>query len=109
MLKRPILVRFHLNAGEMAALTARAKECGYSREAYIRSMLNGRIPRPMPPPDYHAMMGELHGIGNNMNQIAQKAHILNVVDAGRYDAALRMLGEALLKIQAATILPVQME
>ena len=109
MRKRNIHVQVWLSEDEVAVLTERAKECGYSREAYIRSMMNGRIPRPMPPPDYHAMMGELHSIGNNLNQIAQKAHILNVVDAGRYDAALRMLGEALLKIQAATILPVQME
>ncbi|MDR2932046.1 MAG: MobC family plasmid mobilization relaxosome protein [Oscillospiraceae bacterium] len=98
-----------MNEEESATLTARAKECGYSREAYIRSLLDGHIPRPMPPPDYHAMMRELHGIGNNLNQIAQKAHILNVVDAGRYDAALHMLAEAALKIQAAVILPVKME
>ncbi len=109
MRKRTVLINVRFTEHEAATLTERAKKSGYSREAYIRSLLDGRIPRPMPPPDYHAMMGELHGIGNNMNQIAQKAHILNVVDAGRYDAALRMLGEALLKIQAATVLPVQME
>lgn len=109
MLRRPLLVRFHLNEEEMTTLINRAKECGYSREAYIRSLLDGRVPRPMPPPDYHAMMRELHGIGSNLNQIAQKAHILNVVDAGRYDAALHMLTEAVLKIQAATVLPVKME
>ena len=38
-----------------------------------------------PPPDYYSMMRELHKIGNNLNQIAQKAHVLNVIDVQRYD------------------------
>jgi hypothetical protein len=109
MKKRVSEIKVRLTDCELAALTARAKECGYSREAYVRSLLDGHIPRPMPPPDYHAMMKELHGIGNNLNQVAQKAHILNVIDVGRYDAALHMLAEAALKIQAAVILPVKME
>lgn len=109
MRKRKNEIKIRLTDTEISSLTERAKECGYSREAYIRSLLDGHIPRPMPPPDYHAMMRELHGIGNNLNQIAQKAHVLNVVDAGRYDAALRMFAEAVLKIEAAVILPVKME
>lgn len=109
MRKRNHHIQVWLSDEEISTLTERAKECGYSREAYIRSLLNGRIPRPMPPPDYHAMMQELHGIGNNMNQIAQKAHTLNVVDAGRYDTAFRMLADTLLKIEEAVKLPVKLE
>jgi hypothetical protein len=109
MKKRVILINFRVTEDEFSTLSKCAKECGYSREAYIRSLLDGRIPKPMPPPDYHAMMSELHSIGNNLNQIAQKAHVLNVIDAGRYDAALRMLADAILKIQEATVLPVKME
>ena len=109
MLKRPILVRFHLNEEEATTLANRAKECGYSREAYIRSLLDRRIPRPMPPPDYHAMMRELHGIGNNLNQVAQKAHILNVIDVQRYDTSVRQFLEAVARIETAVILPVKVE
>ena len=32
------------------------------------------------------MMRELYRIGNSLNQVAQKAHTLNVVDVQRYDA-----------------------
>jgi len=108
MKKRTVLINFRLSEDEVSALTKRAKESGYSREAYIRSLLDGRIPRPMPPPDYHAMMRELHGIGNNLNQIAQKAHTLNVIDAGRYDAALRTFAEAVAKIEETVLLPIRM-
>jgi hypothetical protein len=107
MRKRMNEIKVRLDNDEAATLSHRAKECGYSREAYIRSLLDGRIPRPMPSPDYHAMMRELHAIGNNLNQIAQKAHVLNVVDTGRYDAALRLFVEAVAKIEEAVLLPMK--
>jgi len=96
-----------LNEDEAATLNNRAKESGYSREAYIRTLLDGRIPRPMPPPDYHAMMRELHGIGNNLNQVAQKAHVLNVIDVQRYDEALRQFAGAVARIEEAVLLPMK--
>jgi len=109
MKKRDVLINFRLTKDEVVTLTERANECGYSREAYIRSMLRGYIPQAKPPPDYHAMMKELHFIGNNLNQIAQKAHVLNVIDAGRYDAALRVLKQALVEIVRAVTQPRKIE
>lgn len=47
------------------------------------------------------MARELHAIGSNLNQIARKAHALNVVDAVRYDAEARKLEAALAEIAAA--------
>ncbi len=51
------------------------------------------------------MMRELHGIGNNLNQIAVKAHTLNVLDVQRYDEACRKIDTAVKKITEAVILP----
>ena len=107
MLRRMNEIKVRLTDVEIATLTKRAKDSGYSREAYIRSLLGGYIPRPAPPSIYHEMMRELHSIGNNMNQVAQKAHVLNVIDAGRYDAALRMFAEAVAKIEESIILPIK--
>lgn len=76
-----------------------------SREAYLRHLVNGLEPQDTPPPDYYAMMRELHGIGNNLNQIAAKAHTLNVLDVQRYDENCRKLDEAVKTITAAVILP----
>ena len=101
-------IKVRLTPVEKASLDKRAKECGYSREAYIRTLLDGRIPRPMPPPDYHAMMRELHAIGTNLNQVAQKAHVLNVIDVQRYDKALRQFAGAVTRIEEAVLLPVKM-
>ena len=55
------------------------------------------------------MMRELHYIGNNLNQIAIKAHALNAIDAKHYDDGLRMFEEAVQKILSAVLDPVPME
>ena len=55
------------------------------------------------------MMRELHYIGNNLNQIAIKAHALNTIDAKHYDDGLRMFEEAVRKILSAVLDPMPME
>ncbi len=105
MRKRNVRIQFWLNKKETEALDKRVKRSGLSREAYLRHLINGLVPRDAPPPDYFSMMRELHGIGNNLNQIAQKAHTLNVVDVQRYDTAVRQFEAAVRKITEAVVSP----
>ena len=109
MRKRNIRVQLWLNRKESETLDKKVKRSGLSREAYLRHLINGLVPRDAPPPDYFSMMRELHGIGNNLNQIAQKAHTLNVVDVQRYDTAVRQFETAVKKITEAVVLPQPME
>lgn len=109
MRKRNIRVQLWLNRKETETLDKKVKRSGLSREAYLRHLINGLVPRDAPPPDYFSMMRELHGIGNNLNQIAQKAHTLNVVDVQRYDTAVRQFETAVKKITEAVVLPQPME
>ena len=76
-----------------------------SRSAYIRQLITGFISREAPPLDYYAMMRELYRVGNNLNQIAQKAHVLNIIDVQRYDASVREFEQAVNEITAAFVLP----
>ena len=105
MRKRNVHVQFWLDRKEAEALQKKVERSGLSREAYLRHLISGVVPREAPPPDYFAMMRELHGIGNNLNQIAQKAHTLNVMDTQRYDAACRKLEDAICTITKAVIFP----
>lgn len=109
MRKRNVRIQFWLNKKETEALDKRVKRSGLSREAYLRHLINGFVPRDAPPPDYFSMMRELHGIGNNLNQIAQKAHTLNVVDVQRYDTAVRQFEAAIRRITEAVVSPQPME
>ncbi|MBS4981990.1 MAG: plasmid mobilization relaxosome protein MobC [Lachnospiraceae bacterium] len=105
MRKRNIAIMFRLNRKEAEALDKKVKKSGLNREAYLRQVITGVVPRDAPPPDYYSMIRELHKIGNNLNQIAQKAHVLNVMDVQRYDAAVRLFEQTVKEITEAVILP----
>ena len=109
MIKRNVEIKVRLSRKEAETLNKRVKKSGISREAYIRHLIEGSVPREAPPPDYYAMMREIYAIGKNLNQIAQKAHVLNVMDAQRYDAEVRKLEAAIKTITKAVVLPSTME
>lgn len=109
MRKRNIAVLLRLNRKEAEMLNKKVKKSGLSREAYLRQLISGIVPRDAPPPDYYSMMREFHKIGNNLNQIAQKAHTLNVMDVQRYDQGMRLFENAVKRITEAVILPEKME
>ncbi len=109
MKKRNIEVKLRLDRKEAEALNKRVKKSGLSRESYLRHIIGGLVPTDVPPPDYYTMMRELHAIGNNLNQVAQKAHVLNVIDVQRYDTAVNALDGAILEITNAVMLPRKME
>ena len=109
MRKRNVAILFRLNRKEAEALDKKVKKSGLSREAYLRHLISGVVPRDAPPPDYYSMMRELHRIGNNLNQISQQAHTLNWVYVKRYDRDMRMFEDTVKKITEAVILPEPMK
>ena len=109
MTNRMIEIKVRLNQAKAEVLKKKVKKSGLSREAYLRQLINGLVPREAPPPDYYAMMRELYHIGSNMNQIAQKAHALNFIDACRYDEVVHEFRAAVRRITEAVILPQKME
>ena len=109
MRKRNVHIQFWLNKKEAEDFDKKVKRSGLSREAYIRQIINGLVPRDAPPPDYYSMMRELYRIGNNINQIAQQAHSLNFIDSRRYDENMRKFEQAVKKITEAVVLPQKME
>lgn len=105
MRNRNIRIQLWLNKKEADRLDKSVKKSGLSREAYLRHLINGLVPPEAPPPDYYSMMRELYRIGNNLNQIAVKAHTLGVIDQARYDESCKMLENAVRRITDAVILP----
>lgn len=102
-------IKVRLTQAEMVHLTRLVSASGLSRETYLRQLINGVVPKEAPPPDFFAMVRELHYIGNNLNQIAMKAHALNAIDAKHYDDSVLLFEEAVQKILAAVLDPVPME
>lgn len=109
MTKREIEIKVRLNQKEAEHLNRQVEKCRLSREAYLRHLIAGVVPREAPPPEYFAFMRELHYVGNLLNQIAQKAHVLNVIDAKRYDEASKQWEAFIREVTAAVILPAKRE
>ena len=109
MLKRTIEIKLRLNQCEFDALQNRVKRSGLSRENYLRHLLRNLTPADRPPPDYHAMMRELHAIGNNLNQIARKANEGRGIDTRWYDENAANLARITLEIREAVTLPKKLE
>ncbi len=109
MRKRDVHVQLWLNQKEAEVLSRNAQRCKLSQSAYLRHLIMGFVPCEAPPLDYHAMMRQIYHAGRSLNQIAAKAHVLNVIDAQRYDESVRMLEDTILKIEDAVIVPQKME
>lgn len=105
MRNRNVKIQVWLNKKEAENLQKKVKRSHVSVAAYIRHLINGVVPQDAPPPDYYAMMQQLYRVGNSLNQIAQKAHTLNVIDVQRYDAAYHQFETAVQEITAAVVQP----
>ena len=62
-----------------------AKRSLLKRESYLRQLLKGFVHMECPPPAHHDMMREIYAICNNLRQIANTAHWLNLPNAARYE------------------------
>lgn len=105
MRKRSISVLVRLNEKERQHLASQVKKSGLSQEAFIRTLINGYVPKALPPPDYYAMMRELHAIGNNLNQLAVKAHSTGHLDRATFQQEADRLRLAVQQIQQAVTAP----
>ena len=86
-------------------LDVRVQRSGLTRQAYLRHLIKGYVPRAAPPEAFEEVMRQLSSIGNNLNQIAQKAHRMNVMDVQQYDANARMLSEVTAALVRAVVSP----
>ena len=108
MRRRDVHIQLWLNEKEAEALSRNAKKCRLTQSAYLRHLIMGYVPREAPQLDYRAMIQQIYHVGRSLNQIAAKAHVLNVVDTQRYDESVRMLEDTILKIEDAVIVPQKM-
>lgn len=105
MLKRNIKITFRLNAKEHQRLKKCVKKTGLSQETYIRTLLDGYVPKELPPPDYHGMMRELNAIGNSIHQIAARANATGFFLAEEYAMYMQEFRRIALAIQRAVTQP----
>ena len=99
MAKRNIRVWFRVSPEEFIRLTTNVAKTGLSREAYLRSLVMGKVPKERPSMDVVSVLKNLQQINNNLNQIAVKANKMNFIDTSAYwtnvDYLEEVIGELL--------------
>ena len=80
-----------------------------SKSAYLRMMIKQVAPVESPSNEYFQVVKDLHGIANNINQIAAKANNLNWVDKEQYDSNYKELNKVILKIMDLNTKPVSIK
>ena len=65
MLKRNIQILFRVNDEEHDLLKRNAKKCGLSVARYLRFLIQGYLPKELPPADYYGMIRQLQAIGTD--------------------------------------------
>lgn len=103
MRTRNNLIQIWLSDDELRELNTKVEKCGLSRAAFLRQLIRGCTPKELPPWDYYAMMRQLYYCGNNLNQIARKAHVLDVIDAQQYDAAVALFHKTVMELNKTVV------
>ena len=70
-----------LSDDELAKFKSKVKRTGLSREAYLRLLINGKVPKEKPDDRFYVVMRQLIGLCNNAHQLTKKANALGFVDA----------------------------
>lgn len=105
MRKRNIELKIRLNQKEASMLDNHVRLSGLTREAYLRQLILGYVPKSSPPPDFHKFMEEMHQVGNTLTAIALRAHEQNIIDTNKYDQEVAAFRIAVKSILDAVLLP----
>ena len=93
MARRNIKIDLRLNEQEMERLRRDVARSGWSREKYLRALIEHSSIREMPSMDLISVLRNLQQINNNMNQVALIANAKGFVDTAAYWENVELLKE----------------
>lgn len=95
MARRNIKIDLRLNEQEMERLRRDVARSGWSREKYLRALIEHSSIREMPSMDLISVLRNLQQINNNMNQVALIANAKGFVDTAAYWENVELLKETM--------------
>ncbi len=90
-------LNIRMTQSEFRDFQKKAAKSGLSQSAYIRMLISGNVPKPIPPLEYDKLMQELYAV-----DVSLKRH-------GAKPETIDEFNQILLAIQAAVLLPDRME
>ena len=95
MARRNIKIDLRLNEQEMERLRRDVARSGWSREKYLRALIEHSSIREMPSMDLISVLRNLQQNNNNMNQVALIANAKGFVDTAAYWENVELLKETI--------------
>ena len=80
MKRRTVKKQFWFSRDEAQDLQKKAKKTCLTEAAFVRLLVRGYEPKEKPDERFYDAMRNLSAIGNNINQLAAKAHTLGFID-----------------------------
>lgn len=93
-------IKIRLTEKELERLNHNAGKTTFSREGYIRTILNGYDPQALPPKEYWGYIRELWDMGDGLNSIADGMDAYNLDLKKRTAELRRRLGKVTGKLQS---------
>lgn len=63
------MVKVRLSEEEAVRFRSHVRASGLSQESYLRLLIRGKVPQPLPPSEYHAMMEEISRLKNEVARL----------------------------------------
>lgn len=98
-------VKVYLTEKEHRKLASLSRLTGYSKSSYMKSLLNGAIPKPLPSGELIDFIYELNKIGVNINQIAKVANATGNINSQDYKEEYKALQKVLNEIREVFLKP----
>lgn len=108
-MERVNVIKIRMNDEEIKLLNIDVKKASVSREAYLRNLISGIIPRGKPTDEYLKILRKLNAIGNNMNQIAVIANKNGSIDVMKYKEEVKKLKLEIAEIKRLASQPFLLE
>lgn len=101
MRKRYYRARVWLDESEYNQFARNVEKTRLSKEAYLRQLILGFMPKESPPLEYHELIRLLTLIGRNLNQIAAKLQSVYCYDSEMLAKCLEQLMHIIVALQCA--------
>ena len=95
MARRNIKIDLRLNEQEMERLRRDVARSGWSREKYLRALIEHSSIREIPSMDLISVLRNLQQINNNINQVALIANAKGFLDTAAYGENVELLKETI--------------
>lgn len=98
-MKRNIEIKVRLSKDEMQRLNKAVKKTSFSREGYVRRLINGYQPQAAPPEEYFDLVKELRSVTGELRKFTDTIPLSNIESLAICSSLTKRLSRACDRLQ----------